>query len=446
MTPASTAAFNRALYAEHLEEAGYLRVRREALRASDDGAPAVPEVEDRLLAHVDALQVGGEAALRCCHEAVPGADADACFAIALLACRAPDPRLLSALIAGAADPAAPRAVGDALKLAMPPDWSGLLLRAIGGSPDPWRRVLLDVAGHRRLDCASAALDAVAGSPREALRALGRVRAREGLAAMHAHLGHADPAVRLEAWLAALRVGDRGARDAARAAAADDLVAQLALGLCGGADAVPVLRAAAGREPASPQAVAALGLLGDGECWDALLELLERPSAAASAARALWAIAGGGPVVAVRFAEAPMPESFDDLERAAFEAEGRVPVRGDGQPYGVSAVVPSPYGAHWRAWAAERGLRPAPGQRMRWGVPFTPAAALDAMASTTLHPQLRRLAAEEFAIRFGRDDGFEPDALHADQVKRLAALRAWAVEAPNRPGGWPFAGVEAGAGA
>jgi len=446
MIPPSVAAFNRTLYVEHLEEAGFLRVRRDALRTSDDDASAVPEVEARLLAHVDALVLGGEAALACCREALPDAEADACFAIALLACLAPDPKLLSTLMTTATDPAAPRAVGDALKLALPPDWAGFLLRAIGGTRDPWRRVLLDVAGHRRLACAPAALAAVGDSPREALRALGRVRAREGLTQMQAHREDADAAVRLEALVAALRVGDRTVRPFALAAAPLDPVAQLALGLAGGPEAVPVLREAAAREPASAQAVAALGLLGDGDCWAALLALLDRPAVAAAAARALWLMAGGGPLVEVMYAETVMPESLDDDERSAFEAEGRGPLRGDGQPYGVSAIVPSPHAVHWRAWAGERGLQPVAGLRMRWGRPFSPLAALDALAATTLHPQLRRLAAEEFAIRFGRDDGFEPDALHADQAARLSGLRGWAADAAHRPGGWPFAGVELGAGA
>ena len=427
MTEPTVDAFNRALYAEHLEEAAFLRTRRDALRRDErvpGGLVAVEAVEARLLAHADALVVGGTAALRRCHDALPDAEPDLRFAIALVACLARDAELLAASLARAADPAGARAVADALRLVLPPDWAGSLLRAVETAGERWRPLLLEVAGHRRLDAGEVALRSIDAAPREALRTIGRLHRRDALDAVRGLRSH----------------DDRASAEALVARAGADPIAQLALGLCGDARAVAPLAAAA--SSGSLQAVAALGLLGDGACWHALLALLGRDATAAAAARALQLVAGGGPCVEVHVADAVRPDELTDDERRAWLDDGIAPLRADGAPYGVHELVPSTSADDWRRWAAAHGVVPVPGVRLRWGRPFDAGSALDALAAPSLHPQLRRLAADEFAIRFGRDDGFETDALAVEQRERLAGLRAWAADARLRPGGWPFAGRDA----
>jgi len=444
VNPPSVEAFNRALYVEHLDEVASLRALREALAATEDGDTGLAGVEARLEAHVDALLVGGAPALRVCREAAASStEPDAAFALAFVACRALDATLLARVRAQAAEPAAVRAVAQALRLALPEAWAEFLVRAIATAAPPWPAVLLDVAAQRRVACAPQAIAALAYAPREALRALGRTAAADALPPVLERRADPDPGARLEAMIAALRLGDRRSLGFVLDRAPHDPIAQLVLGLGGGPEAVPVLGAAASSEPGSLQAIAALGLLGDGVAWSTLLGLLGRPTGADAAARALWLIAGGGPRIEVLVPDVVDPDALTAEERRAWEADGVAPRRADGSPFGTRAIVPATDAAAWRRWAQANGIAPEAGRRLRWGRPYTPASALDALAAASFHPQLRRLAVDEFSIRFGFDASLDPDGLVADRLRRIASLRARTASLELEPGGWPFAGRDIG---
>lgn len=444
MNPPSVEAFNRALYVEHLDEIASLRALRDAMAATEDGHAGLADVEARLEAHVDALQVGGAAASRVCRAAAgPQTEPDAAFALAFVACRTLDATLLARVRANAAEPPAVQAVAQALRLALPLSWADFLVRALAASTPPWLGALLEVAAQRRVRCTPQALAALDAAPREALRLLGRTAGADALATVLERRADPDPGVRLEAMIAALRLGDRRTLGFVLERAPTDPIAQLVLGLGGGPQALPVLVAAATAERGSLQAVAALGLLGEGVAWSTLLALLERAPMAEAAARALWLIAGGGPQLEVVRPDEVDPDALTADERRAWEADGVAPRRADGSPYGTRAVVPATVAAMWRAWAAANRIAPTAGRRLRWGRPYSAAAALDALVAPSLHPQLRRLAAEEFAIRFGADGGLEVDALGADRGRRIALLHEQTASIELEPGGWPFAGRESG---
>lgn len=96
---------------------------------------------------------------------------------------------------------------------------------------------------------------------------------------------------------------------------------------------------------------------------------------------------------------------------------------------------------WRAWWAEHGGRFQREIRYRAGQPYAPEGVVSTVASERLPRRVRALAAEELAIRYGVDLGFETDLPAASQAQIIAAYRAWAAAEGRtyEPGRWYFAG-------
>jgi hypothetical protein len=121
------------LYREHLEEASFLYDQRLHL-LTDPELPwtALHDFEQRLEAHIDALVVGGELALRICRERADEGDAGELFAAVCVYCRQAQPRLLSEVLQHpeAHAPERARALAEALKHELPEAWQAQAVRAL----------------------------------------------------------------------------------------------------------------------------------------------------------------------------------------------------------------------------------------------------------------------------------------------------------------------------
>ena len=206
----SVREFNLGLYAEHLDEASFLYTQRLALlKDSEILWTDLGGLESRLEAHVDALVVGGELALKKCTEKVAEGDAGVLFASVSVYCRQKRSDLL-ALILKQIDFSQPdqlAALTDALKWELPQDWVIFVERAIVRGDAELTEVLATVSGYRRLPVVSLLLTALAGKPTHALvTALGRMRSATAVPALEACVARNEPGLQSAALMSLLQIG------------------------------------------------------------------------------------------------------------------------------------------------------------------------------------------------------------------------------------------------
>lgn len=441
-SPRSVSDFNAGLYREHLEDAGFLGSLRRAWISNPEVAwMRVGEVEQRLLAHLDALAVGSDAAAAACEAALGEGDPEIVRAVAEYACAGVRGRTLAKVldVAREGDERVIDAVGQALRLMLPPAWNSMLVAAAMRSAEPERSMLVEVAAYRRIPLDASAIESSGiPLPRGVLAAW----VRRGSPPWRAQLEpwtvvDSDTRVGYETWVAALRTGARIVEPRLRACLTTDPAARLAFGLVAEADG-PALLASLAREPgAGAQAIVALGILGDASCLPVLIEALERPTQAAAAAEALQLVTGAGAGDAQFVAEPLREDEMSDAELERTRATGRAPTHAGGQPYGTEVRRPSRDPAVWEERVARARPKLEPRRRYRLGSPLTPAIAVFALESPILDANLRRLLCDEFVVRYGVDFGLETDALVQEQSRRLAAMRDWAARetAPGGPGGY-----------
>jgi uncharacterized protein (TIGR02270 family) len=434
----SVRGFTIGLYLEHLEEASALYDQWRALL--DDPELAWYEVDDfeaRLEAHLDALVLGGDLALAVCRQQGLEGDFGEAHAALRVFCRHRRLDLLREMLA-AMDPDDGdriRAAADALCQELPPEWSDDIRQMLRGENPAHRRVAARVAGFRQLDLGPDLLaclqeTASPGTLSTVAWALGRIRHAPAYPPLSSlYVRHDDPAVRTEAGVALLRIGEaRGVRVAAervRTSAADALI----IGLGGDrTHLVSLLELVAGGG-ASPEVCLGMGLLGDALAVTPLLAVLEDQEVAEEAALALHLITGAdlyGEVFVPE--EAEEDELFED-ERAAGEPTG--------PPAGSTQVRLSTDPGVWRGWWAENASRFGGGFRYRNGVLATPHALLDNLASGRLPRRLRQLVAEELVVRYGVDVPFETEMSVPLQRHALDRVAGWVATHGARytPGLW-----------
>lgn len=385
---------------EHLDEAAFLWTGWE--RALDsplfDLAMVAAGPEPRLLAHLDALRVGGRpVARRLLEPALAGDDPGAAFAAAwVLAEDGDGPQVVEAL-AAAGDAGRP-GVRRALEVTGWPGTDEALLAAAGRDalPPPARAAALEALAARGgevgpvLRAAFAVPDAALRAA--ALRAARLTRAPWVSSLVLADLASPEGAVRDAALATGLVLGLRDAWSTCRrlaAAEAPTPLVQLLVALGGeAADQEPLL-AAARRDRPSRAALYALGFTGRVAAADACLDALEAddPAVARLAGEVFTAVAGLAiepPYLALQEPEPeePVPFEADDLAAdLAGSAEDDLP-RPD--PVAVRS---------W--WGRTRpGLDPA--GRLLGGQPRTAAAVAAALSGG---PMRRRHAlALELEIR------------------------------------------------
>lgn len=434
-------SFEADLYREHLEEASFLYEQRrdELLDDPELAWTDLDDFEERLEAHLDALVLGDELALAVCRQQVDEGDVGELHAAVRVFCRQQRKGLLDEVLDGldGEDEERMLAVRDALRDELPEAWAGEVTRMLAHEA-PWRqRIAAHVVGYRRMPAQEALLAALprAGAEvrPEIVWALGRLHVqplRQPL--YYTYLQHEDAAVRAAAALALLRLGEQATL---RHLAAHERPQAWALCLLGVAGAPrqrqELLDVPAGQAPA-PEALEALGLLGDVDAVDALLYYLASPDLAGAAALGLHLITGAGLVE-----EAFVPEEVDEAELFEDELE---PLQG-GTPPGTTVTRLSQDAGAWQAWWAAHRHTFQRGVRYRSGRPCTPAVLVENLRSEQLPRHVRQLIYEELVIRYGIDAPFETTMWARHQARAIAALAAQAAAYTRtcREGKWYLAG-------
>ena len=424
----SASAFRRGLYAEHHDELAFLYAQIARLRDDDDTPlSSVLDFERRLVAHLDALVIGAATAWGEIEARHDDESAGHWYAAALLACAQRDEPRFAALLQrasrGGSEDAA-RALSDALRHAMPPDWAQRLPAWLVDASEPLLGWLADAASYRQPQACRDALGrhfARAPAPSIAfVRALGRA----GVAAASAWLGelslrHADADLRCAALLALADMRDEKALVLARRLVDLPQVAHRVLGLIGDRGDAHALVDRLGS--ATPETLFALGLLGELSATRPLLELLPHESLGGAAATALHWITGAPLLESV--IEPDEDEASGDYLRLRPGAALRR--RPDGRPFGTEVQRLGRDPARWAQWLAQAAPRFQAGLCYRLGQPRTPAWLIAALADESRGARYRHLASEELPMRHRAPHRLDPRATVGRQRAVLQRLAAWA---------------------
>jgi|SRR5688572_12118866 len=423
--------FRIGLYREHLEEASALYDLRKALLVEPNRDwQSRRDFEERLEAHIDALVVGGALALQVCAEQVRDGDAGELFAGLSVFCRQQEAAQVAAMWRQLdfGEPARVQAVTDALKFELPAAWLPAVESAVA-SGDANRSAMLAVAAaYRRLPLGSSAIAHLAAKqpsddPRTSW-ALARLQGHGVAAALEKGLESSNSEVRSNALLGLVRAGEMRSFLASYTIAQVEDWPHLALGLVGDRQAAAILRQRLEAGQATRPTVQALGLLGDVTAVRALTAALPSDDLGDVVALALHWITG-----AELYEEIFVPDEIDESElfegeKAAWREHGTVPTRADGRPYGSTIRRLTQDRALWDSWLREHAAEFHPDVRYRRGHPYSPRALLDCLLTDIAPAELRQLAAEELAVRYGCRVPFEADARVVDQLASLERIAQW----------------------
>jgi uncharacterized protein (TIGR02270 family) len=371
------------IYEEHFDEAGWLwGVWEESL---DSAVYAIEDVavgpEERLLAHLDGLVLGGRrVAEKLLLPMLSGDDVGKVAAAAWALVQAEDADHQDAVIGAlaTAEPPVSAAIARALALSPRADLSRLVPLWNSGNATV-RAIVLDVFGPREPDWLRDRIDPALRSGEPALIAAGLRTIRTS--ADRAFLDHVqdalqsgDPEVRREGILAGIALGSKAAWATCRRAAGEDgPVSRLALGLLAiSADLEDraLVRQRVGDPASRRHALWALGFAGDLESAELLVTAMVDEKAAQVAGEAFSAITGlfiGGALATPGETKGPdVPEVADDDPPPEVLPEDFLP-------------VPAPKKV--KAWWEKERSRFQSGARYVYGQPRTGETVRAALATT-----------------------------------------------------------------
>lgn len=384
---------------EHLEEAAFLwQARETALDSRDYDLDDLAELEERFLAHLDGLAVGGKEGWKLLRPKLAEGEAGEAAAAALVALEGGDRERIEQVRQAfpAADGEVLLGLADAFRHATYADAARFLESQLEAESGAVRAAATEALGFRRWPLAPGSVralldDADARVVAAAVRAVGRLGLTEFTSRVETLQGaESDPLVRGEAWAAGLLLG--GARSLARCREAvtsraghADRAAVL-VGLAGRPEDAALLTKALGEPELARASVIALGLLGDPTGVDALIRSAGNPDLARLAGEAVSRITGVRLGDAGLTGEPAMPAGTQ--EEAEAEADDEIV---DDPDEGLP--VPDP--ERLRAWWDENAANYDPETRWRWGRPYGPEVLLEILRRGNL-PE-RRDAAFELAL-------------------------------------------------
>lgn len=402
---------------EHLEEAEFLWQQREAALVSRDYDLAdLAELEERFLAHLDGLGVGGKEAWKLLLPKLAEGEEGETLAAALVAFESGDRERIDAVLDAfsAAEGDLPPGLVEALRHTAFPGANPFLESQLESGSAAARAAAAEALGFRRAPVAPARITALLGDddPRvvaAAVRTAGRLRLDRLVGPVgEAHESTADPSVRQHAWEAGILLGSgrclSGCRRAVseRAERADRAVTLL--GLAGRPEDRSLLESALGEPALARAAVLALGLLGDPAAVEPLIRCAADPELARLAGEALSRITGVNLPEAGLAAEPgepaePRPES-DEEEFVEDPDEG----------------LPEPDAEKLRAWWSENEARFDAGARWRLGRPHGAEVLIEILGQGSLPD--RRFAAFELALADPSRGYLESSAFSGRQRREL----------------------------
>jgi uncharacterized protein (TIGR02270 family) len=447
----ATRDFHTGLYLEHLEEASFLYEQR--LGLYDDPEVTwldIGEFEERLEAHIDALVLGEGLAVEICRRRAEEGETGELYAAVCVFCRVGGRDLLGAVLKGLDpdDAARLQAVSDAMKDEMPAEWAQALASGPAGGDQKLIPMLAYYLGYRRF-AAGGVLDTLINRVfgkglARLVWGLGRIGVNGVGTHVAGYLDDEDPAVRTNAVMALLRSGDARALAACRERSLrGDPAMYLPLSVSGERSDAVLLRDTLLTKTITPEALLALGVLGELGALQPLVDKLNDTGVAASAATALQLITGADLREEAFIPEVVTEDELFEDELQAYRETGQGPKHSDARPFGVSVNRTSQNPDDWRNWLGEHGSRFDPTLRYRLGKPFSLSTLVDTLMSPSCGRQVRSLAHEELVIRYGIDVAFEAEMRVVEQRRQIDVITGLcrSRDASFRPGQWYFAGRE-----
>ncbi|WP_426753613.1 TIGR02270 family protein [Myxococcus sp. Y35] len=428
------------VYEEHLSEAAFLQSQWErALRGPRFNLEATAQLEERLLAHLDGLVVGGDpVAETLLRPALEGGEPGEVFCSAFASIAESPPAALEAVFALA--PVAPPAVQASLRRALELSGrSGLettlvsLLRVPDASLQALALEVLAFRGALPRGAALELLDHVDGRVVvAALRGLGAWGRDIGLRDRTRLLGDNRSQVRLAAIESGLLSGVRAAWDACQQEAQGHgegaYAARMLQAICGDDQDVERMVECLTDESARENVLWALGFTGRIAAAEACLELMGQvPPVSRLAGEAFSAITGL--VLKDTYAvEVEEEEFLPPLEEDDLDAD-LTPKQEDELPVPARAAV-----ADWWQRARKDYSRSA---RYLGGKPFSGDALLDVLARGPM--RRRHVHAQELALRTQGAHNVQTLAFTARQRAELARFERVCANVPARPLARTFGG-------
>jgi uncharacterized protein (TIGR02270 family) len=446
----ATRRFSAELYLEHLEEASFLYEQRIGLYDDPEVTwLGIGRFEERFAAHLDALVGGGDAALETCQRKTEEGEPGELYTAVCTFCRSGRRELLGAVLKRLDFENLPRtrALRDAITDEMPDEWGQVLAKSLTRGYDKLTPIVAHYVGYRRLDSGGALDELITGEPpthglAELLWAWGRVGDARSAPYVASYVGHVDPTVRANAVMALLRRGDDDALATGGGGPPSDEAAMfLPRAVAGGRSEASRLQQIVLTPAAPPEALLALGVLGDLSSIRLLLDKLADEPLAGAASTALQLITGAD-LREDAFIPEPVEEDelFED-ERQVYRDTGEAPQHPDGRPFGVSVKRTSRSPEEWLAWIEAHRAQFVASQRYRLGRPFSLSTLVDTLVSPFFDRRVRSMAYEELVVRYGIDHPFEPEMRVREQKKQINAIAriCRAKESSFEPGMWYFAG-------
>ncbi len=414
---------NWSMYEQHLDEAEFLWARWEhSLVAPDHVLDEVTELEERLLAHLDGLVLGGApVAERLLASAVESEDPHQ-VASAVYVLLSPELPAGSEIVRAALQTAAPEVLSafhrglQVREREALPSWLPDLLK----QEEPARQALsLEVLTSHGVDPGATLTGLLRheapGVAAAALRAAARVRLRLESNLLRAHLDSPKPAVRDAAIEAGLLGGHKAAwlacRKAVETGAPSLRLPALMLALGGDPQDEARLKHLLTEPDHRPDGLWALGFCGRPSAAEVCLQWMKDETVAHLAAEAFCAITGlhlQGHLVAQPTEEDALPP----LEEEDLDAD-LVPKPADDLPHPAAEAV----AAWWEE--ARKGFDPE--RRYLYGKPFGAATLLEALWTA---PMRRRHALSLHLLLNSRGTLRVPtQTFTSTQLKALEAVRA-----------------------
>ncbi len=428
--------FQKSLYAEYLEEMSFLYEHRcGALCDAEYSLFDIGDIDKRIEAHLDGLVLGGDGALRIVQACLSEPEAGELYTAARLFCRMDRPDLVLDCL-GQLDWNDPEAVAgmlSGLKCELPTSWTQTILAWLRDFHPRLTALVAEAAGHRRLQVAAGIQSAVANagpelSPRF-LRALGQLREPSTMMVLYAHMQKPDLLSARTAAISVLRFGDTNVASNIMSYAL--AWSAIPLALVGDARAFSHLQ----RQPTQPDAVTAMGLLGDVRAVEVLIGCLAQEELASSAVSALYLLTGAPLHEDIEIESLIEDEDEDELDEDELdEDEEDFQDLPEEEPATFRRISTDP--VVWTEWWARNQSRFS-GQRMRYrlGELYTPLVSVTALRSTLLSSFVRELIADELLARHGVDTCYAPEQPVHEQLSAIASLQSQLAQSPARPGQW-----------
>ncbi len=414
--PAENTAFARRLYGDHIEEIEFLLAQRIGLFHDPEIMwPDIAEFEERLMAHVDGMVLGGEAADEIAIGLLDDDDIDIVRGSAFTLAYSEQTSALEAVIdrmIHASDETLPAYV-DALK--HPPSnlIATLLSHLLEHDRPEVRAAAVEILGYRREGdpehIAAMLDDSDNHVARQAAIAIRRLRYEKATDRLVAILDSADTSVAIEAGFALMTfqspAGIDWLRATCSAAHQDSGKAAIYLALAGNLrDAESIVGTDSGM---TSDGLGALGIIGNPSSFDNLIQAMnsDDDSIRLAAAEAIYLITGAGLI-----------EEYTHVEEWIGPDESEI----ETDETTLTRVSTSPDA--WSAWLSENGENFTRGQRWRNGKPFAESLLVYEIADPRSRCDRRQHAYLELLVRGTCDEPFEADWFISSQNIAIARIR------------------------